>query len=192
VLRAEPVFGEARVVDVTACLHRVQVREVGGDPAAELRVVAGAAVAGDNDVDAGNVREQPQALPVVAERIGGLHVKERDLQVGAHVAGDQDAAVREEDGAVARRVGVVRVDEGARPRPVDLVADERLDAGEQRQVMAGRFLFDGADQARLSPGGHRHRARRRVPGCVAERPRPQQVVPVRVGGPARGRAQAAA
>ncbi len=92
---------------------------------------------------------------------------------------------------MAGRVGVVRVDEGARARPVDLVAEQRLDAGEQGEVVAGRAVFDAADQARLLAGGHRDRARRRVPGRVAERPRPQQVIPVRVGGPARHRAQAA-
>ena len=49
-----------------------------------------------------------------------------------------------------------------------------------------------ADEARPLARGDRDRARRRVPGHVAEGPRPQQVIPVRVGGPARRRAQAAA
>ncbi len=62
---AEPVLGEAgvartvridgvlRSTRVSAGLYRVQVGEVGGDPAAELLVVADVAVAGDDDIDPG-------------------------------------------------------------------------------------------------------------------------------------------
>jgi hypothetical protein len=70
VLGTEPVFGKARVVDVTARLHRVQVGEVGGDPAAEFGRIADAAVARDDGLDPGNVGEQAQAVAVAAERVG--------------------------------------------------------------------------------------------------------------------------
>ncbi len=50
-------------------------------------------------------RRQPfEASPIVAERIGRVHVEQRYLHVGAHVAGDKHAAVRQEHGAMARRV----------------------------------------------------------------------------------------
>jgi hypothetical protein len=141
VFRAEPVLGKARVGDVTARLDRVQVRVVGGEPAAELRLPADVAVAGNDDRDPGYAREHAKALPVAAERVGRLQVEQRDLQVGKHVARDQHAAVGEEDGTVARGVGVVLVDQGARARPVDLVADHRLDRAEAGQVVAGRALL---------------------------------------------------
>src|SRR6185437_3084914 len=97
VLGAQPVFGQPRVVDVVAGLHRVQVGEVGGDPAVELRVVADVTVPGDQRFDAGDAREQPQAFAVAAERVGAVQVEQRYLDVGEHVPGDQHAAVGQED-----------------------------------------------------------------------------------------------
>ena len=167
---AEPVLGEAGVRGIGACLYRIQVAAVSGDPAAELGTVADVAVPRDDDVDAGDIREQPQARTVAAKRVGTVQVEQRNLDVGAHVADNQYATVGEEDRTVAGGVRVVRVDEGARARPVDLAADERLDPGEQPQVMAGRALFHLGDQAGLCPGRDRYRVRCRVPGRVAERP----------------------
>ena len=100
---------------VGAGRYRVQVGEVGGEAAAELRGVAGVAVAGDDGGDAGDGGQRAQARAVAAEGIGVVQVGQRDLDVGAHVADDEHAGVREEDGAVAGGVGVVRVDDGARP-----------------------------------------------------------------------------
>jgi hypothetical protein len=169
VLGAQPVFGQARVSDIAACLNRVQVGEVSGDAAAELRRVAGVAVAGDDRGDARDAGEQAEARAVAAERVGGVQVGQRDLNVGEHVPGDQHPLVGEEDSTVARRVRIVRVDERTRPRPVDLLAEQRVHAGEQGQVVAGRPCLDVAEQPGLLPGGDGHGGRRRVPGGVTER-----------------------
>jgi hypothetical protein len=165
----EPVLGEARVARSAACLDRVQVSEIGGDPAAELRFIAHVAVAGDDHPDAGDAGEQAKAVAVPAERVGRVQVGQGDLNVGQHVPGDQHPAVGEEERTVARRVGVVLVDEGTRPRPVDLVAEKRLDSGEQGEVVAGRAIGDGAEQLGLFAGGDRHRARGGAPWGWAER-----------------------
>jgi hypothetical protein len=191
VLGPEPLLGQPWIGDVGADLGCVQVAEVGGDPAAKLGVVADVAVAGHDHPHALGPRQQSQAPPVAAERVGRLGVEQRDLDVGAHVAGDQHSDLGQEDGAVTGGVRVVREHDRARPGPVDLAAEQRLEAGEQREVVAGARLGDAADQPGQFPGGGRDRARRRVPGHVAERGRPEQVIPVRMGRPSRHRAQAA-
>ena len=190
-LGPQPVLGEPRVGDVGAHLGCVQVAEVGGDPAAELGVIADVTVAGHDEPHARGLRQQSQALPVAAERVGRLHVEQRDLKVGAHVARDQHADLGQEHRAVTGGVRVVGEHDRARPGPVDLAAEQRLEPGEPREVVAGGLLSHRAEEPGQSPGRGRDRARRRVPERVAERGRPQQVIPVRVRGPSRHRAQAA-
>jgi hypothetical protein len=187
----QPILREPWVVDVGAGLGCVQVAEVGGDPAAELGVVADAAVAGHDQPHALGSRQQSQAVPVAAERVGRFGVEQRDLDVGEHVAGDEHSDLGQEHGAVTGGVRVVREHHRARPGPVDLAPEQRLEAGEQGEVVAGSLLPHLADETGQFPGGGRDRARRRVPGHVAERGRPEQVIPVRMGGPSRHRAQAA-
>ena len=80
VLRAEPVLREARVCCVLASLHGIDVAEVGGDPAAELRVVARMTVAGDDPLDAGHPGEHVESRAVAAERVGPVPVG--TVQVG--------------------------------------------------------------------------------------------------------------
>jgi hypothetical protein len=58
VLGSQPVLGEPSVGDVGAGLGCVQVAEVGGDPAAELGVIADVAVAGHHQAHARGSREQ--------------------------------------------------------------------------------------------------------------------------------------
>jgi hypothetical protein len=191
VLGPQPLLGESRIGDVGAPLGCVQVAEVGRDPAAELGVIADVAVAGHDQPHARGPRQQSQAPPVAAERVGRLGVEQRDLDVGAHVAGDEHSDLGQEHGAVTGGVPVVREHDRARPGPVDLAAEQRLEAGEQREVVAGRLLPHRADEPGQFPGGGRDRAWRRVPGHVAERGRPEQVIPVRMGRPSRHRAQPA-
>ncbi|MGD0699892.1 MAG: hypothetical protein ABSA02_08415 [Trebonia sp.] len=154
-------------------------------------MIADVAVAGHDHPHAGRGREQSQALPVAAERVRRVGVEQRDLNVGEHVAGDQHAGLRQVDRAVAGGVGVVGEHHRARPGPLDVVAEQRLDAGEQRQVVARGLLPHAVDEPRQFPGGDRDRARGGIPGHVAERDGPEQVIPVRVRGPSRHRVQAA-
>ena len=93
--------------------------------------------------------------------------------------------------AVAGRVRVVRVDDGARSGPVDLAAEQRPDPGKQRQVVPRGRLPDAADEPGQLPAATATARGVAYLGNVAERGRPEQMIPVRVGGPARHRAQAA-
>ena len=190
-LGPEPLLREPAIGGVGAGFGCVQVAEVGGDPAAELGVVADAAVAGHHQPHARGPGQQSQAPPIAAERVGRLGVEQRDLDVGAHVAGDEHAGLGQEHGAVAGGVRVVRQHHRARPGPVDLAAEQRLEPGEEREVVPGGLLPRRVDERGQSPGGGRDRARGRVAGHVAERGRPEHVIPVRMGRPARHRAQAA-
>jgi hypothetical protein len=146
VLGPQPVLGEPGIGDVGADLGCVQVAEVGGDPAAELGVIAHVAVAGHDQPYPLGPGQQSQASPVAAEGVGRLGVEQRDLNIGAHVAGDEHAGLGQEHGAVTGRVRVVREHHRARPGPVDLPAEQRLEAGEQREVVAGSCLPRPADE----------------------------------------------
>jgi hypothetical protein len=106
-------------------------------------------------------------------------VEERDQEIGEHVAGEQDATVREEDRGVADRVRLM-LDDLARHGPA--VRGQRGDEPEQLERDARRALrrhplstlsrFTGS--AGASGGG--------VARHVAEPGMPEQVVPVGVGG----------
>ena len=148
VLRTQPLVGQARIRYVAACLDRVEVGKVGSDPAVKLRRVAGMAVAGDHHPDTRDAGEQAEALAVAAERVGRVQVEQRDLDIGEHVPGDQHPLVGEEDGTMAGRVGIVRVDERTRAQPVDLVAERRngdfvRGLIEQGKVTASHDCADG-------------------------------------------------
>jgi hypothetical protein len=68
VVGLEPVLGEPWIGGVGARLGCVEVGEVGGNPAAELGVIADVAVAGHHQPDALGAREQFKGRPVGAER----------------------------------------------------------------------------------------------------------------------------
>jgi hypothetical protein len=75
VLGPEPLLREPAIGGVGAGFGCVQVAEVGGDPAAELGVVADAAVAGHHQPHARGRGQQSQAPPIAAERVGRLGVE---------------------------------------------------------------------------------------------------------------------
>lgn len=64
---------------------------------------------------AGSLTEPVECRLVGAHLIGAARVEERDQHVGEHVAGEQDATVREEDRGVAGGVRLT-LDTGPRPR----------------------------------------------------------------------------
>ena len=119
-LGSQPLLREPGVGDVVARLGCVQVAEVGGDATTELVVVADVAVAGHDQPHARRSRQQCQAPPVAAERVGRVGVEQRDLDVGAHVAGDEHSAVGQEQRAMTGGVRVVGEHHRARTGPVDL------------------------------------------------------------------------
>ena len=115
----------SRVGDVSARLGRVEVAEVGRDP----RRSSARPRRGHGQGPAARPAAPPagRVPPVAAERVGRLQVEQRDLDIGQHVAGHEDAQIRQEDRAVPGGVRVVR----RRPRaarPSRLAAEERLDA----------------------------------------------------------------
>ena len=189
-LRAQPRLGEPGVCGLPARLDRVQVREVGRHPAPELRPVPRAAMARDHHPHPAQRRQRAEPSPVIPERVRRLPVHQRYLDVRAHVAGDEHPAVWQVHRTVPRRVRVV-CDHG-RPRsaPGDLLPRQRRQAREQRQVVTGRGLAHPGDQPLPFSCRHRHGPRGGVADDAAQRAAPQHVVPVRVGGPARHRAQA--
>ena len=66
----------------------------------------------------GHALEQPQRGEVVLDRIRGLQVEERHQDVGEHVAGDEDAALLDQQRRMARGMGLMLddADGGAVPR----------------------------------------------------------------------------
>ena len=75
---------------------------IGGEAGRHLGTLGNSAVAGDQDIDVPGGLPQPVECRLIgAHLIGAARVEERDQDVGEHVAGEQDAAVREEDRGVA-------------------------------------------------------------------------------------------
>ena len=73
-------------------------------------------MAGNQDIDVPGSLTQPVECRLVgAHLIGAARVEERDQDVGEHVAGEQDATVREEDRGVADGVRLM-LDDLARTR----------------------------------------------------------------------------
>jgi len=87
---------------------------IGGQAGRHLRTLGNGAVTGDHDIDAPGGLTQPVERRLVgAHLIGAARVEERDQDVGEHVAGKQDATVREEDRGVADGVRLM-LDDRAR------------------------------------------------------------------------------
>ena len=80
----------------------VDVGMIGGKAGRHLGTLGNGPVAGDQDIDSPGSLTQPVERRLIgAYLIGVARVKERDQDVGEHVAGEQDAKVREQDRSVA-------------------------------------------------------------------------------------------
>ena len=89
---------------------------IGGEAGSHLGTLGNGAVAGDQDIDAPGGLTQPVECRLVgAHLIGAVRVEERDQDVGEHVAGEQDATVREQDRGPADGVRLM-LDDLARHR----------------------------------------------------------------------------
>ena len=84
---------------VTQGMH---VRAILFDPCAHLISSADGPVTGDEDIDVvRHALEQPQPNEVVLDRIRGVQVGERDQDVRKHVAGDENAALLDQQRRMA-------------------------------------------------------------------------------------------
>jgi hypothetical protein len=98
----EPVLTQTRVDRFLSAPQRVDVGMIGGQAGRHLGTVGNGAVAGDQDIEVPGGLTQPVECTLVgAHLIGVATVEERDQYVGEHVAGEQDATVREEERGVA-------------------------------------------------------------------------------------------
>ncbi len=168
---------DPRVVGVAAGHEVVEVAPVGVEPGE--RVVGRVAVARHEHLGA----RDPGCERVEPGEVGGQVVgstRQRQLDVGEHVAGEQDTAVGQPHRGVPGRVAVVHDDLDRLPRRGQPVAVDRLDGSEQREQLgrpAGAHLVEqGGALARRERG----RARRRPPRRGAEPRVPEQVVVVGV------------
>ena len=135
---------QTRVDRFLSSPQRVDVGMIGGEAGSHLGTLGNGAVAGDQDPGVPGCLTQPVECRLVGAHLtGAARVQERDQDVGEHVAGEQDATVREEDRGVA---------DGVRLMPGDLarhgpaVRGQRGDEPDQldRDVnRRARFRFGG-------------------------------------------------
>ena len=96
--RADP-----RVAGNTGVTQGMHVRPILFDPCAYLISSADRPVTRDEDIDvAGRALEQPQRGEVVPDRVRGAQVGERNQDVRKHIAGDENAALLDQQRRMAR------------------------------------------------------------------------------------------
>jgi hypothetical protein len=159
---------------------RVDVGMIGGEAGRHFGTFGDGPVAGDQEIDASGCLSQPVECGLVgAHLIGAVSVEERDQDIGEHVAGEQDAAVRKEDRGVADGVRLM-LDDLARYGSA--VREQRGDERDQLERDARRALR----RHRLRPLSGFTRSFGAGSGGVArhvaEPGMPEQVVPVWMGG----------
>jgi hypothetical protein len=101
---AEPVRirPQTRVDRFLSAPQRVDVGMISGQAGRHLGTLGNGAVARDQDIGVPGGLSQPVECRLVGTHlIGAARVEERDQDIGEHVAGKQDATVREEDRGVA-------------------------------------------------------------------------------------------
>ena len=119
---------DARVIGSMAVTQGMYVGAIQFDPRAYLISSADGPVAGDDDINVvRHALEQPQPNEVVLDRIGGLQIGERDEDVRQHVAGDENAALLDEQRRMALGVGRMHDDPDSRAIPRDLRQFRRAD-----------------------------------------------------------------
>ena len=135
----EPVRSlQTRVDRFLSSPQRVDVGTIGGEAGRHLGTLGDGAVAGDHDIDVPGGLTQPVECRLVGAHLIVLaRVEERDQDVGEHVAGEQDATVREEDRGVADGVRLM-LDDLARHGSA--VRGQRGDERDQLERDARRAL----------------------------------------------------
>ena len=118
ILAVRSRWTDARVIGGSAVAQGSHVRAVKFDPGARLISSAHRPVAGDDDINVVcDVLEQPQPNEVVLNRIRGIQVGERNQDVGQHVAGDENAALLDQQRRVALGMGGMLDDPDLRTIP---------------------------------------------------------------------------
>ncbi len=108
---------QARVDRFRSPPQRVDVGTIGGQAGRHLGTLGNSAMTGDQDIDVPGGLTQPVECRFIGIHLAGAaRVEERDQDVGEHVAGEQDAAVGEEDRGVAGGVRLM-LDDLARHGP---------------------------------------------------------------------------
>src|SRR5690348_14478571 len=94
---------EARVVRTTAVTQGLHIRAVLFDPCAQLISVADGSVTGEKDLDViRHALEQLQRGEVVLNRVCGVQVEEWNQGIRKQVAGDENAALLDQQRRMAR------------------------------------------------------------------------------------------
>jgi ribosomal protein S18 acetylase RimI-like enzyme len=160
--------------------QRSDVGAIGGDPGHDLGTFGHGAVAGDHHIGvAGGLSQPVECRLVGAHLIGAASVEQRDQDIGEHVAGEQDATVRQEDRGVADGVRLM-LDDLTRHRSA--VRGERGDEADQLERDARRALRRHRLRALSGFTGSAGAASGGVARHVAEPSMPEKVVPVGMGG----------
>ena len=95
-------MSQTRVDRFLSSPQRVDVGMIGGQARPHLGTLGNGAVARDQDIDVPSGLTQPVECRLVGDHlIAAASIEERDQDVREHVAGEQDATVREQDRGVA-------------------------------------------------------------------------------------------
>ena len=129
-------WADARVIGSMAVTQGLHVRAIQFDPCAYLIGSADGSVTWDEHLDVvRHALEQPQPNEVVLDRIRGIQVGERHQDVRQHVAGDEHAALLDQQRRMA--LGMCRMlddpDLRAIPRDLRRLGRQAGDAAEQVQ-----------------------------------------------------------
>src|SRR5215218_3051825 len=147
---------------------------IGGEAGRDLGTLGNGAVAGDQDIDVPGGLTQPVECRLVgAHLIGAARVEERDQDVGEHVAGEQDATVREEDRGVADGVRLMLDDlarHGSAVRGQRGDEPDQLEGDARRAPPASLCARSRASLAAWAPAGWRSAAHRRAGDARASGP----------------------
>ena len=122
---------------VTQGMH---VRSILVDPCAYLISSADGPVTGDKDINiVRHVLEQPQPNEVVLNRIRGVQVGERNRDVEAHVAGNENAALLDQQRRMSLGMRRMLNNPDCRAIPKNLRSFVRQTGNEAEQVQ--RYLL---------------------------------------------------
>src|SRR5262245_4328099 len=184
-------WADPRVAESATVTQGMHVRAILFDPCAYLISSANGPVTRDDDIDvARHALDQPQRGKVVLDRVSGVQAEHRNQDIRKHVAGDENAALLDQQRRMARgmRLMLDNPDLGTVPRNPCSFSGQPGNAAEH---VVQWYLF--GDVGRKHPGNagfptcvRQHTsdssraAGRTVTGRCAEPGVPQQVVPVRM------------
>ena len=151
-----------------AVTQGMYVRSIPFDPCAYLISSADGPVTGDEDInDVRHALEQPQPNEVVLNRIRGVQVGERNQDVRKHVAGDENAALLDQQRRMALGMRRMLDNPGYRAIPRNLCSSGRQTGNEAEQVQ--RYLLGDFRRQHLGDAGLPVRVRQQITHIAAQR-----------------------